>query len=554
MSTAAASAAPRDRGGAPSRAPRPAALAGTWPLIRLILRRDRVRLPVWITAIAATVLGSAAGFQDFFPTEEDVATRIALIQGNPAGVALTGPGYGLEDASLDNFGPMVASELSTTTIVLFALMSLLLLVRHTRTEEESGRAELVRAGVVGRHAPLTAALAVIGGANLLLGALLAAGLYGMDFPGPGSVAFGVSMAAVGLLFTAVAAAAAQITEYGRAAAGIAGAAFALAFLVRTVGDVRESDLSWASPLGWAQAMRPYADERWWPLLLLLGLAVLFLAAAYLLNARRDLGAGFLRPGTGRATASPLLSGPFALAFRAQRGALLAWGAGLLGGGLAGGAIAAEAEILAEMEIYQEFMHLGDGGLVEQVIGFYLLFLALIAGGYTLQTVLRARAEETAGRAEPVLAAAVSRRRWAGSHLLTALLGTVIVLLAGGLGTAAVHELQGGEGAGVLEIAAASLVYLPALGLLAGIAFALIGLLPRAAGAAWLPLAYALFIAMFGPLFGLPDWMFDLSPFTHIPEMPGEEFAAAPVLWLSGAALVLIAAGFWGIGRRDLDTA
>ncbi|WP_461144473.1 ABC transporter permease [Salinifilum aidingensis] len=543
MSTNTASA---ERAAAP-RGPR--ALAGTGALLRLALRRDRLRIPVWLVAVIGTVVGSAASFGDIFRTDAEVATRIALIQGNPAGVALTGPGYGLERATLEHLGPMIASELSATTLILVALLNIFLLVRHTRAEEENGRAELLRAAAVGRHAPLTASALLAFATDAVLGAGIAGGLGAVGFPWPGSAAFGAGAAALGLVFAGVAAAAAQVTEYARAAVSLAATVFGLAFAVRAVGDARGNALSWFSPLGWAQGMRPYADERWWPLVLLLAAALLLAALAYALSARRDLGAGLRRARPGRSAASPALTTPFGLAFRQQRASLLGWGAGLLAGGATGGMIAGQAGALTDIRIYRQLF--GGGDLTDSVFGFYFLFLAVLAGGYALQTILRTRGEEASGLLEPVLAAAVPRWRWTAAHLGTALLGSAIVLLAGGLGAGAAHAANTGEFTYAGGLVLAPLAYLPALAVLVGLAFALFGLAPRAVAAVWIVLGHAFFAAMFGQLLGLPDWVRGLSPFAHVPEVPSEQLAAAPLTALTGLAAALGALGLLAFRRRDL---
>jgi putative exporter of polyketide antibiotics len=56
----------------------------------------------------------------------------------------------------------------------------------------------------------------------------------------------------------------QLVENAGAANSIAVAA--LAYLARAAGDAGQGDLwwlSWASPIGWAQQIRPFAGERWW---------------------------------------------------------------------------------------------------------------------------------------------------------------------------------------------------------------------------------------------------------------------------------------------------
>ena len=294
-------------------------------------------------------------------------------------------------------------------------------------------------------------------------------------------------------------------------------------------------------LGWAQAMRPYAGERWSPLLLLVALATATVAAAFALSARRDVAAGFIRPRPGRANASALLTRPLGLAMRLQRGSLLAWAAGLFIGGLAGGGLAVEADAFTDA-LGEEFFPASGASLTDQLLAFFLLFMALLTAGAVLQSALRARGEEIAGRADPVLAAAVPRWQWVAGHLVVALAGGVFILTLVGVGAGLVYGADTGDAGEVPRLAGAALVHLPAIALLLAVAVLLFGFVPRAVGAVWVLLGYAAFIAMFAPLFQLPDWMHDLSPFDHIPAVPADDLAPTPLLVLTAIAVALIAAG------------
>ena len=80
---------------------------------------------------------------------------------------------------------------------------------------------------------------------------------------------------------------AQYAVSARAAAGLAGAALAVAFVLRAIGDVGDGSLSWLSPIGWSQQTQPFAGHRVWPLVPTVGLTTIAIAGLLGLG-RRDL--------------------------------------------------------------------------------------------------------------------------------------------------------------------------------------------------------------------------------------------------------------------------
>jgi ABC-2 type transport system permease protein len=183
---------------------------------------------------------------------------------------------------------------------------------------------LLRAGAIGRFAPVAAALAVVAATDMTITVVVALGLIALGLPAAGSLALGAWLGAVGLVFAGVGAVAAQMTDNARSAYGIAGAALAVAYVLRAVGDAGHGTLSWLSPIGWAKATRPFDDERWWALLLCVAAFALLVAAAFALLARRDLGAGLIASRPGPPVAGRDLRNTLGLAFRLQRGSLSAW--------------------------------------------------------------------------------------------------------------------------------------------------------------------------------------------------------------------------------------
>jgi ABC-2 type transport system permease protein len=526
------------------------ALTGTGKLIRLILRRDRLLLPLWIYPLCLVLISFPSSLRALFPT---AAERLQYAA-NAGFVALYGR---LSGPSL---GELVAWRAGFIPVVV-GLISLLTVIRHTRTEEETGRRELLGATVVGRHASLAAALAATFGANVVLAALVALSMTSQHLPATGSLALGAELAAAGWVFAAVGGVAAQLTISAVGARGIATSVLGAAYLLRVAGDLSGraggglSWLSWLSPIGWAHRIRPYGGERWWILALAAGVTVVLASAAAALSARRDLGAGLLPTRPGPATAAPGLRSPLALAWRLHRGLLAGWTAGFAVLGVVFGAL---ANGIGDMEhdnptLQDLFTRMGGrAGLIDAYLAGIMSMLGLIAAGYAIQATLRLRAEESSGRAEPLLATAVGRLRWAGSHLAFSVLGPTVALAAAGLATGLAHGLNTGHvGRELPRLLGAAMAQLPAVWLLAAIAVALFGLLPRLAPAAWGALAACLLVLMVGAAMQLRQWLLDVSPFTHVPKAPGTAVSATPLIWLGAVAVALAIAGLIGLRRRDI---
>lgn len=519
-------------------------LAGTGALLRLALRRDRALIPVWVGVNALMVLSMPRTLDSLYATPAERAGLLGQVAANSSLRAMVGPLFG------DSLGALTAWRAGVYAGALAAVMSLLIVVRHTRDEEESGRDELLRAGAVGRHAPLTAALLAAAVADAVLALLLAAGLAGQGAAGAVALALGVG--GTGLLFAATAAVAAQLTESARSARGLAAAALGAAFVLRAAGDSATTDgsslLTWISPLGWLENLRAFAGERWWVPALIAGAALAQAAAAYGLTARRDVGMGFLPVRTGPARGRLGTAG--ALAWRLQRGGLLGWSAGfLVAGAVFGGMTEGAADLLTDNAGSREILGRmgGQGALTDMFVAAMTGVLGLVAALYVVSAVLRLHGEETSGRAEPVLAGAAGRLRWAAGHLVTAFGGSVLVLLLAGCGYAL------GHGRDLGPILAACLVQVPAVWVIGGTAVLLYGLSPRAAPAAWAVAGAALLLGWVGPALDVPEAVLDLSPYGHLPKLPGAPLAWAPVATLVGVAAVLVGVGLAGLRRRDAAT-
>jgi polyether ionophore transport system permease protein len=529
-------------------------VAGLGLLTRLALRRDRIMIAVWAYAFTAVAYASVDATRKLYPTP---GSRLAFAAGagsNKATIAMYGP-----PGDLHTLGGLALWKLNAWGAVLLAIMSIVIVNRHTRADEEAGRLELVGAGAVGRGAALTAGLLTAVFANLIVALLVAIGLGIAGLPGAGAVAFALGLAGAGCVFAAITALVAQAAGSARGTTGVAAAVLGVAYLLRAVGDTALhggwlAGLSWFSPIGWAEQIRPFGPLRWWPLAISVVFAVAAAALAYRLSARRDLGAGLVPVRPGPAGAGRDLAGAFGLAWRLQRGPLLAWTSAFVLGGLLLGAVAGSVGTLVgdSHSARELFVKLGgQAGLTDAYLASVMATLGLLASVYAVQAALRLRAEESGQRAEPVLATATGRVRWAASHLTFAACGPVLLLAVAGLAAGLSYGAGGGPGGTVARLLGSALAQVPAAWVVGGITAALFGLAPRLAVATWGLLAVFLLLGQLGALLGLSHWAMDLSPFTHVPKLPGGSFTVIPLLWLAAVAAVLTAAGLAGLRRRDL---
>lgn len=525
---------------------------GTGALLRLALRRDRVVATTWILIFVLMAAGSAGAVAGLYPDDAARVSAAAGINNTPAMVALYGRVY--DPTSLGAVGLI---KLVAFGAAFVALVCMFTVVRHTRSEEEAGRLELIGATVVGRYAALSAALLLSVGASLVLGVLTAVGLAGAGLPATGAFAFGLSWAFVGIAFAAVGAVAAQVTSSARTAMGLGATVLAVAYLLRAVGDATgeesETWLSWVSPIGWGQQVRPFAGNQWWVLLYLAVFAVLVSAGAYALVSRRDHGAGLLADRPGPANAAAGLRTPLTLAFRLQRGGLTGWLTATALGSLVLGSMASQVGNMLESPEAREFIAKlgGQSALTDAFLSAEMSILGVVVSAYGISAALRLRSEESTGRAEPLLATHVSRPRYVASHLTVALVGTTALMLTVGVFAGLAHGLAADDLSQLGRLIGAAVAQLPAVWVLTGFAVAVFGVAPRLVMAGWAALVLFVLLGQLGPVLKAPEWLMDVSPFSHTPKLPGGAVEATPLVVLTLIAAALIAVGLTAFRRRDI---
>ena len=516
-------------------------------------------MTVWALSIATFVLYFIFALSTIFD-EAALAGRAAIMR-TPAGIMLGGPGYGVENYS----APVaVANEGTMWIVAALSIMSIMHVVKHTREEEESGLAELVRASVVGRHATQIATmitlvihLAVIAALNTFALALPFKGVAFID-----ALAMMVACSLIALVFGAAALVLSQITAHARTAIGMSLTAFGAAFAVRAAGDIQGqggSLLSWFSPIAWAQQIRAFVDLRWWPLLIALATCIALGILAVYLSTRRDFNAGLIAAKPGPAHASPALRSPLMMAWVQQRGVFL-WAT--LGLGITwfatGTLMSTMDEMIAELiETNAVFgLILGNDATIfaAAFLDVIMLFVALCCAAYAVSLGRRPRHEEESGRLELILAAPVCRRDWIGAQLTVSTITSFVMLVVATSALWAGAMLVDMTDPGLGDYAWAILAYTPAVLTFLTLTLALFVWAPACLGLSWALVAIAFVVGMFGPIFNLPSWVFSLSPlnaasttFTEGADWPG-------VIVFGVIAALLAIAAFIGFGRREISTA
>jgi len=524
----------------------------TGALSRFILRKDRLRIPIWLISLAAITFVIAEAFTDLYPTEVAKAGMAETMR-NPAMAAMVGRGYGLDNYTS---GAMMAHQMLLFTGIAVAIMCILLVARHTRTDEEDGRIELIRSLPTGRLSSLNATLLVMFGVNVVLALLIGFGLYALQIESmdlEGSLLYGAALGAIGLFFTAITAVFAQASENARGTIGLSFTVLGVAYLIRAVGDAGNEAISWFSPLGWVLGAEVYVNNYWWPILLTVGVSIAISIVALYLNAIRDLGSGFIPAKPGRKYATVFLQSPLGLTLRLQRTGLISWAIGMLVLGASYGSVLGDLEsFFADNEMLQGLISPTAGfSLTEQFMTMLMSIMAMISTIPAIMAMNKLIGEEKNNRTEHLLARAVSRTRLLGSTFVVSIVTSFVMLslAAVGLWSAGNAVMEGGIAFGGLY--GAAMVYLPAIWIMIAFAVLLIGAFPKLTGLTWIYLLYSFVVVYLGGLLQFPEWMSRISPFGHVPQIPVEDMDFMKVIVLVAIATVMTILGFIAYNKRDI---
>jgi len=530
-------------------------------LLRQRLHRDRLQLTLWIAGTALMAFAGYAGVSQSYATLADRQNILAAALANPVILMFRGLPSGTSE------GAFLAFEVLPWLALLAALMSTFLAVRHTRGDEEAGRAELVWATPAGRRLPTIATVVHGVLANVVLAALTALAMIATGLPTAGSMLVGAAAGSCGIVFLGVGLLAAQLLRTSRGANSLTVWVLVATFLLRGIGNAAgtpSDDLismtsawpTWLSPFGWVEQTRPYDTDLVWPMLLGLGVGLGLAAASVALQSLRDIDASFVAERPGRVSARPALASPHALVWRLTAGSIVGWAVGgaitgILATTLSGLVDQISGENPAVADILKKIGG-ATGGLDEVVVTVFFTLLGILAACCAVQTVVRARQEEARGTAELVLATPIGRVRWLADFVIVGVIAVLIVVAAAVVAGWIGIWSNGGDDALFRIVAVAGLGQAVAASIFAVLTALAFVLLPRATSAvAWSLVLLAALLGMFGPLFRLPEWSANLSPFAVTPVVDGTGVDVRGLWWL----VLALAAGGAGtltlMRRREL---
>lgn len=525
-------------------------LTGTRPLLLVSLRQDVRSIAPWVGLISGLSASSILAYAWIFTDPADRQQLAATLGANPALSLIFGPARDLSTA--DGFNAWRAGMLGA----FFAgLMAILIVIRNSRANEDSGQAELIASGVLARQSRLAVAVLMAAAASFALGVVSFLITIACGGGITATLILAATFAASGLMFAGVAAIAAQIGSDARTASSIAIAILGVCYVLR--GYIDSSGASdwatWLTPLGWLEETRPATDNNPWPLLLAVALTAVLVLAAFALQGRRDFGQGLLASRPGPAEAG-LTGNVWGLALKLNRGSLISWLIAFAGLGLIFGNLATSiGDLVANNPAMATILASGAADASDLTFAFLVTILqiiAIIAAVMGVQIILRIYAEEIDYRVEPLLAGSLRRSTYLASNALIALLGSAVALLVAGTALGLVAGARD-DAISVTDVFWQSLVTIPAVWTLVGLALAAVGAAPRLRLIAWLGVVATFGITILGPTFNLPDWVLDISPLRHVPNVTAASPDSAGLVWLAGFVVAFLAIGFIGFRRRDV---
>ncbi|WP_228373365.1 ABC transporter permease [Demequina gelatinilytica] len=526
-------------------------MVGAPLLLRTSIKHEARSFAPWIAIATVLSASSVLVYPWVFPTEADREGLATLVGSNPALGLIFGPAFDVSTA--DGFNAWRTLALGG---LLTALGAIFVVTKATRGQEDSGQAELLASGVLGRSSRLLTAVAMGLIMSIIVGIVAAVVTLLCGGGTEATLLLCATYTATGWMGTGFAAVTSQLGAEARASSSMAVGVMGVLFILRGFTySVEAADWAlWINPLAWMTETKPAVENNWWPLWLAVALTLVLLVVAFALQARRDFGQGAIAPAPGPARGRART--PLALALKLNRGTLIVWATGFAVLGVVFGYFTtAITDLLAGDSGIGQVLASGAqspadvfGAFVATVVNLIGIFASIAC----VQIILRVRKEEMDDRVEPLIATPTSRARYYASNVVVAMGAAVAFLVIAGVIVAGFAS-SADIGVTYGQAFGQALATIPAVWTVIAVAVAVVGARPKVSIAAWAGVLLSFGLTLLGPTFGLDDWVLAISPFYHVPAVATStvEWAGLGVVFLVGAALVTV--GFAGFRRRDLAT-
>lgn len=527
---------------------------GRWLLLFFeYLKRDFIKICIWVLCLGLFASGLVSTFEELAKGEGLYGMFITLE--NPAMIAIIGP-TPVKTVADYTLGAMYAHEMLLFCCLFSMTISMLHIIAHTRKEEDSGLAEMVRSFKIGRKANSLAMLVETIFVNFLLTVLISLVLIGSranTISIEGSLLFGLSVGMAGILGATIALLMAEIMPAASSAIGSSLGIMGALYIIRGASDIAMPKLSMLNPLGWTYLSYPFTENRWLFIILPIALSMLQAWLALFLEGRRDLGASFFLAKEGREKADKTLLSVPGLFFRLNRGTITAWLISFFVLSISYGAIYGDMGDFLEGNDLLKQMFTVSGVSIEK--SFTSTLMIVIVGLVIILPVTiinRVFTEEKNRHLSLVFSTKVKRSHVFWTNIILAIFAALFGILLSVLplaGTAL--SVMENTNMGMGDFLAIGFNLWPSAMFFIGLGAFLLGWMPGLTKGLYFYLAYSFLLDYFQTLLNLPKWLLKTTPQSWLAKMPIESFNLKAFVLLSLLSLAFILAGSIGYKRRDL---
>lgn len=505
---------------------------------------------LWIVSITLLTLIIPPAFKAMYPTSRELNTVVPMLD-NPAVKTMLGP-IKLEEASI---ATVFAHEMLLFTAIVVAIMNILFVGQQTRGDEERGRLILLNALPIGKHAHILSVMLNIIILNFILFILIGSGLCFMSgdgFSTTGSLLYATNLSAIGILFGFITLVIAQIAPTVSGTKGMAIAMLMLSYFIRAIGDGLDNDLSLLSPLGWLSRTYPYADNHWWPFGLIMLLLVICIPSAIILKIKRDINSGYLPEKTGHTHLKRYMKSPLGLQMRLQRTLFVSFACGLFLLGLSYGSIFGTLDTFFEDNPLLKQMLNGKGdNYAEQFLPTLMVVMAMVSTIPTLISLFRFKTDNQHGYTLMLLANPMTRLTYFSSYIILSIINAIIMIFLASLGLYIGQYFVMAQPLSLFSVITSGVIYIPAILTFVALGILVLGISNKLTSMVYAYLAYCFVVVYIGNLLNVREWLKNLTPFHHIPQIPIDDFTVLTLLILIILTVFITVCGLLLFQRKDL---